>query len=67
MTDNNIYRTGNRAMPLDFKTKSEAKAKAIEFLKSQMQGNPDSKTLQYQREFYAEKRDAINQNLYFKL
>ena len=58
---------GTRTVPLDFSTKNEAKAKAIEFLKSQMQGNPDSKTLQYQRELYADKRDAINQNLYLKL
>ena len=27
----------------------------------------DAKTLQSQREYYAEKRDAINQNLYLRL
>ena len=50
-----------------FKSKEEAKKKAIEFLKQQVKGKLDSKTLQFQREQYAAKRDAINQNLYMKL
>lgn len=32
-----------------------------------MEGKLDSKSLQYQREYFAEKRDLTNQNLYFKL
>lgn len=52
---------------LKFESNREVRAKAIEFLKQQVQGNLDAKTLQSQREYYAEKRDAINQNLYLKL
>lgn len=52
---------------LKFSSTSEVKSKAIEFLKQQVQGNLDAKTLQSQREYYAEKRDAINQNLYLRL
>lgn len=52
---------------LTFRNKQEAQKKAIEFIKMQVQGKLDSKTLQYQREYYTEKRDMTNQNLYFKL
>ena len=51
-----------------FSSNEEARAAAIAFLKQQVHGKKlDSKTLQYQREYYADKRDAINQNLYLKL
>lgn len=52
---------------LIFKDKRDAQRKAIEFIKSQAEGKLDSKSLQYQREYFAEKRDLTNQNLYFKL